>query len=428
VADRVVIPYRPRPLQLQIHALLEAVRFVVAVCHRRFGKTVMAVNHLIKAALTCTKPRGRFAYIAPTYKQGKAVAWDYLKFFAGVIPGIAIHETELRIDFPNGAQVRIFGADNPDSLRGLYFDGVVFDEYGLQPRTIFTEVVRPALADRQGWALFLGTPNGKNQFYDVAQKARLGDDPAWRFAEVKASESGYLLPAELDAAKAVMTEDEYEQEFECSFEAAVKGAFYAKELQQARDQGRITTVPYDPTLPVDTFWDLGIDAMAIWFAQSLRSGETRLIDYEEGIGEGLPYYAQRLKARGYVYGKHWGPHDIQTREIGSGRSRLETAATLGIKFETVPRGDVDEGIHAVRMILPRCYFDAKKTQAGVEALQHYRKDYNTRLQEFKGTPVHDWASHGADAFRTFAVAQQIPKEKRPSSRPSQQFGNAGWMA
>lgn len=395
----VVIDYAPRPLQKVIHGALDAHRWAVAVCHRRFGKSVLAVNQLQKRALTCQQSRPRFAYIAPTYRQGKAIVWDYMKHYAAPIPGHQVNESELRIDYPNGGQVRIFGADNPDSLRGLYFDGAVFDEYGLQPPTIFSEVVRPLLADREGWALFIGTPNGKNQFYDVAQQAQR--DPGWFFAEYKASETGILKPTELTDARRSMTADQYAQEFECSFEASVQGAIYARELQAAREDGRITRVPYDPTLVVDTDWDLGVgDATAIWFTQSLRSREVRVIDYYEATGQGLPHYLQVLKDKGYTYGEHWAPHDIQVREFGLGHSRLDAARSLGLHFQITPKVEkLEDGIHAARMILPRCWFDATKTERGLEALKNYRWDFNTRIQDFTPRPIHNWASHAADAFR-----------------------------
>ena len=416
----VTIPYRPRPLQMQVHRNMR--RFNVLVCHRRFGKTVLGDNHLIRGALTCKRERPRFGYLAPTYTQGKSTSWDYLQHYSRDVPGVTFNQTELRVDFPNQGQVRIYGADNPDSLRGLYFDGVDLDEYGLHQAKTYSEVIAPTLVDRGGWALFKGTPNGRNQFYEVAQhaKARMAaGDPDWYYAEFKASETGLLDAGYLAAAKSMMTADEYAQEFECSFEAAVKGAIYAREMEQAREARRITSVPYDPTMPVDTDWDLGIgDAMAIWFSQSTRGGEVRLIDYYEGSGEGFPHYARMLASKGYTYGKHWAPHDIQVRELSSGRSRLEVAAALGIGFDVCPRlqkteaGEVEEGIHAARMLFPRLWFDAEKCKAGIEALMHYRRDYNQKLNEFKATPVHDWASHGADAFRGLAVRHQVPREAR----------------
>lgn len=422
----ITIPYHPRPLQLKLHEAARSARFGVIVCHRRFGKTVWAVNHLIKGALTCKLQRPRFGYIAPTYTHGKATAFDYMQHYSDPIPARRINQSELRIDYPNEGQVRIYGGDNPDSLRGLYFDGVVLDEYGLHVAKTFSEVIGPTLLDRGGSAWFLGTPNGKNQFYDIAQtaKAKMGEgNPDWFFAEFRASDTGLIPSAELERARQNMTPDEYAQEFECSFEASVKGAIYARELEQARADGRVASVPYDPALPVDTDWDLGIgDAMAIWFSQSTRSGEVRLIDYVEGSGEGFPFYASLLSAKGYTYGKHWAPHDIGVRELGSGRSRRETALSLGIKFELVPRihhaaaGEVEEGIHAARMLFPRCWFDAIKCAKGIEALMHYRRDYNQSLDEFKATPVHDWASHGADAFRGLAVRHRTPEIQREAKR------------
>lgn len=416
---KVVIPYAPRPLQAKVHGTMDKHRFVVAVCHRRFGKSVLAVNELIKGALTCTKDKPRFAYIGPTYRQAKATAWDYLTHFSRPVPGIKVNQSELRIDFPNGGQIRVYGADNPDSLRGIYLDGVVLDEYGMQPGKTFTEVVRPALSDRIGWALFLGTPNGKNQFWDVAQYAQIGNDPEWAYEQFRASQTGYVAEKELEQAKKVMTSDEFAQEFECSFEASVRGAIYSKELEAARSSGRITSVPYDPSLPVDTDWDLGIsDFMSIWFSQSLRTGEVRLIDYYENSGEGFPHYAKVLQAKGYAYGKHWAPHDIMVRELSSGRSRQEVAASMGIRFEIMPRihdsaaGEVEEGIHAARMFLSRCWFDAEKCRYGLESLMHYRREYNQRLNEFKASPVHDSASHGADAFRGLAVRHKTPAERK----------------
>jgi hypothetical protein len=416
----VVIPYDPRPQQRQVHALLASRRFVVLVCHRRFGKTVLGVNHLIRRSLTCKRERPRQGYLAPTYTQGKATAFDYIKHYSDPVPGRAVNQSELRVDFPNGGQVRIYGADNPDGLRGLYFDDVDLDEYGLHQAKTYSEVIAPTLVDRGGTALFKGTPNGRNQFYEVAQHAKnrvAAGDPDWGYAEFKASQTGLLDPGYLAAAQAMMTPDEYAQEFECSFEAAVKGAIYAREMEAARAGKRIGAVPYDPALPVDTDWDLGIgDSMAIWFTQSLRSGEVRAIDYEEASGEGFPWYARLLASKGYTYGKHWAPHDIQVRELSSGRSRLEVAASLGIRFEVTPRlqnteaGEVEEGIHAARMLFPRVWFDAEKCAKGIEALMHYRRDYNQKLNEFKATPVHDWASHGADAFRGLAVRHQVPRD------------------
>lgn len=410
----VQIPYTPRPLQREVGRLCRQKRFGVLVCHRRFGKTVLGVNVNQQTALMSDRPRPRTAYIGPTYRQGKSVAWDYMQFYARPIPGQKPNQSELKIDYPNEGQSRIYGADNPDALRGIYLDRAVLDEFGLHPAKTFSEVIGPTLVDRGGSALFLGTPNGKNQFFEIAQHAKRQEaagDPEWFYREYKASQTGLLDTVYLEQARQMMTSDEYAQEFECSFEAAVKGAIFARELEQARADGRITRVPYEPSLPVDTTWDLGFggkgDSTSIWFTQSLRTHEIRVIDYHEAQGEGLPYYAQMLQSKRYAYGQHWAPHDIIVKE-STGKTRIETAAALGISFQIVPNVGIEDGIHAARMIFPKCWFDGDKCAKGIEALQHYRRDYNEKLNEFKAMPVHDWASHGADAFRYLGVRHQPP--------------------
>ncbi len=416
----VVINYAPRPLQTAMHVALEQHRMAVAVCHRAFGKTTLAINHLQKAALTCRQPRPRYAYIAPTFTQGKSIAWDYMRDFSVDIPGRRVNESELRIDYPNGGQVRIYGADNPDRLRGLHLDGAVLDEFGLMPPRTYSEVVGPALRSRQGWAFFIGTPNGKNEFYKMAQQAKA--DPEWYYVEYKASQTGILSKDELARARAAMTADEYAQEYECSFEASVKGAIYSEEMLRAYQEGRITQVPYTPALGVDTDWDLGVDdATAIWFSQAVRgSGEIRIIDYLEATGKGLNFYKRALDEKPYTYRDHWAPHDIQVRELTSGQSRLDTARALGLNFQIAPRiQNVAERIHATRMILPRCYFDGIRCQVGIEALQGYRWKMPTINQTGQQLPIHDWASHGADAFG--AMALRFFDEKH---HPERQAGRA----
>jgi len=411
--------YAPRAPQLALHHAMEGHRWVVAVCHRRMGKTVAAVNHLIMKALECQKERPRFAYIAPTLKQAKLVAWDYLKHYTDPVPEREQRESELMVNLPGGRRVTLFGADNPDAIRGAYFDGVVLDEYGLQPPNLFPEVVRPLLSDRQGWATFLGTPNGRNEFYRVWQRAQQDETGQWAGVMFKASQTGIITAEELVDARAAMTEEQYLQEYECSFEAAVRGSIYGSELDLARQEGRITLVPVDPILPVHTTWDLGMgDATSIWFSQHTKTGEVRLVDYYEASGEGLPHYVSVLQQKGYAYGEHYAPHDIQVRELSSGRSRWEVAQGLGITFKIVPRiarrtgNELEEGIHAARMLLPKCWFDTKKVATGLDALQHYRRDFNARLGEFKATPIHDWSSHAADAFRYLAIWASAPKQER----------------
>ena len=415
------IPYTPRPGQAQLHGELQAKRWGVVVCHRRWGKTVMAINHLLRDAVLNSKPNPRYAYIAPTYRQAKAVAWDYLKQFAGAVPMVRFHETELRADLPNGARIQLLGAENPDSLRGIYLDGSVLDEMADMPESLFPEIIRPALSDRKGWALFIGTPRGHNAFYELYTAAEGQKD--WHTAIYRASETGILDDEELDAAKAMMTADQFEQEFECSWVANVPGAVFGKELQDIQEKGRIASVPYDPSVRVDTWWDLGVgDSTAIWFTQSVGRA-VHVIDFYENRGEGLPHYAKVLQGKDYFYGSHNAPHDIEVRELGSGKSRRETAWDLGINFRVVPKLPVEDGLHAAQMLIPRCWFDAELCKPGLEALRQYHRAYNERLRTFRNTPVHDWSSHAADAFRYLAVGL---KESTQYDKPPQAIADSSY--
>ena len=419
MAAPIKIPYKPRPLQAEMHNSLK--RWNVLVMHRRFGKTVWAVNELIKKALTCELPRPRVAFVAPTFTQAKRIAWDYVKFYAGVIPGVTFNETELRVDFPNGGRLMLLSAENPDSLRGIYLDMCAFDEFGMQNPRVWGEVVRPALSDREGAAIFLGTPAGHNHFYDLLETAKQQVDSGseqWYWKIVKASESKLVKDEELEAARAQMTPEQYEQEYECSFTAAIIGAYYGKLLSDAEDNGRVTRVPYDPMYPVHTAWDLGInDSTAIWFAQIFRGGAVNVIDYYESSGVGLQHYADVLSKKEYTYGDHLAPHDIEVRELGSGKSRLETAYTLGIKFRVIPKMKVADGINAARMLIPKCYFDRDRCSEGLECLKQYRQEWDERRKVFRDHPLHDFTSHAADAFRYLAVGL----ENRSSfTKPPQQ--------
>jgi len=413
----VVIPYKPRPLQREIHASLK--RWNLLVCHRRFGKTVFAINELIKQAAKNKQKMPRYAYVAPYYKQAKQIAWDYLKDFTRPIPGIKVNESELRVDFPWGARIQLFGADSPDSMRGLYLDGVVLDEYADMSPRIFSEVLRPALSDREGSAIFIGSAKGGTPFYDLWERVK--DEPDWFVKVYPASETGVIPESELEDARKIMDEDEFNQEYECSWTASIKGAYYGKQLAEAQSDDRIGKVPYDPRLPVHTAWDLGVgDSTAIWFYQVLGQ-EIRIIDFHEDSGEGLPYYAKILDERGYKYGDHWAPHDIQVRELGSGKSRIETAKMLGIQFRIVPNLSIDDGINAVRNTIPRCWFDAKKCELGLQALRNYRKEYDDRRQEYKPRPLHDWSSHASDAFRYLAVSLRDKQKTKNIKQPRLQI-------
>lgn len=411
--QRIVIPYSPRPQFQLFHDRTQ--RFAAIVAHRRAGKTVACVNDLIKAALLCERENPRFAYIAPYFTQAKDIAWNYVKHYTAVIPGVETNESELRVDLPNGGRVRLYGAENYDRLRGIYLDGVVLDEPAdIDPRA-WPEVIRPALSDRKGWAVFIGTPKGRNAFYEIWAGDTEGkwtgaiNDPDWFSLMLKASETQILDPAELADARKTMSEDQFEQEYECSFQAAVQGAYYGREMKQAEEDKRLTRVPWEPKLKVHTAWDLGVgDSTAIWFVQ--QSGkEIRVIDYYESSGVGLDHYAKVLKERPYVYGDHILPHDASVKDLGTGRSREETLRSLGISIRIIPAQSVEDGINAARLIIPRCWFDADKCKRGIEALRQYRRDYDEKLKNFKSRPLHDWTSHAADAFRYLALGLRDQK-------------------
>ena len=396
---RVEIPYAPRPLQRELHNAVT--RFNVIVAHRRFGKTVFCINHALRAAIRNRLPSPRYGYVAPFRTQAKTVAWDYVKQFTAPIPGVQWNEAELRCDLPNGARITLFGADNFDAMRGVYFDGVVMDEYAQMAPSAWSAVVRPALADRTGWSIFIGTPQGRNSFWELYDKAP--DQPDWSRFMYKASETGILPPDELKAARREMTPAMYAQEFECSFQAAILGAVYGTEIEFAEKEGRICRVPYEKGLPVHTAWDLGIgDSTAILMFQ-LAGREIRVIDCIESFGVGLDWYVGELKSRPYVYGTHLLPHDVEVKELGTGRSRRETLSEYGLRCEVVPKQRIEDGINALRGVMSRMWFDNEKCRQAVEALRQYRYEYREKLNAFAAAPVHDWTSHVADAARYLAM-------------------------
>ena len=417
---RVVIPYAPRKQFQPFHERKQ--RFSCLVCHRRAGKTVATLNDKQRRALTTTKENYRAAYIAPFYAQAKDVAWDYIKRYAAPIPGVSFNESELRVDYPNGARIRLYGADNYDRMRGVYLDDVTLDEYGDMDPRAWSEVIRPALADRQGTATFIGTPKGNNHFQEVFDRA--GADADWFRLKLRASETNLIAADELAAARKEMSEDQYEQEFECSFSAAVVGAFYARDINQAEKDGRITSVPWERSVAVHTAWDLGIDdATAIWMYQTVGR-EIRVIDYVEMSGEALDWYVRELNKRPYVWGEHHLPHDAEVRELGTGRSRTETLESLGLRdVRVVPAQRIEDGVNAVRMILPQCWFDAEKTARGVAALKNYRREWDEKAKVVRQRPLHDWSSDGSDAFRYLAMAYETPRK----ARARQGVGAVSWM-
>jgi hypothetical protein len=352
------------------------------------------------------KPNSRYAFISPTFKQGKATAWDYIKTFGGKIPGVKFNESELRADFPNGARITILGAENDQALRGIFLDGCILDETQSIAPNLFPEIIRPSLADRKGWCVFIGTPKGKNYFFELYQYAQKTE--GWYSSLHKASETKILDDDELKAAKSIMSDDLFEQEFECSFQAAITGSYYGAIIENLEKTNRVVDNLYDKALPVETWWDLGMnDSTVIWFAQR-HKGEIRLIDFYENAGEGLDHYANIIESKNYKYSRHIAPHDIKVRELGAyGKSRLETALELGIAFEVAPKLSLEDGIEAVRKSLPNCWFDKNKCHYGIECLKSYQKKWDDTNQCFRNRPIHNFASHAADALRTGIVGYGI---------------------
>lgn len=410
-ALKIVFPYSPRAQFGEFHSRKQ--RWACVVAHRRAGKTVACVNDLIRAAVSCKKPNPRTAYIAPLHVQAKDVAWGYVKQFSAVVPGAQVNESELRVDFPhNGGRIRLYGADNYDRMRGIYLDAVVLDEYADMDPRVWPEVIRPALSDRQGWATFIGTPKGRNSFFELYQSAKENAD--WYDLMLRASETGIVAASELADAQSMMTPEQYSQEYEVSFDAAIIGAYYGKEIADAERAGRVGEVLYDPNLLTHTAWDLGIgDSTAIWFWQVGPEG-LRVIDCYENHGQALPHYVAELEARAYKYGSDYVPHDAKVRDLSTGRTRVETLVSLKRRPVVVPDHKLMDGINAARVSFPRVRIDAEKCKFGLEALRQYRTEFDEKAKVFKNTPKHDWTSHFADSWRYMAVAWRemvMPKEK-----------------
>lgn len=417
--QRIDLGYRARRQFAPFHRRKQ--RWAAIVAHRRAGKTVACIMDLVDAALRCEKPSGRFAYVAPFYAQAKDVAWSYLKHYTGPIPGVDHNESELRVDLPNGSRIRLYGADNYNRLRGIYLDGVILDEFADMDPRAWSEVIRATLSDRKGWATFIGTPKGRNSFYDIwagntetGWIGALNDPETWFSLLLKASETGLVDKDELDDARRAMTPEQYNQEFECSFDAAIVGAYYGRDIAQLEERKLITAVPWDKSLRVETSWDLGLDdATAVWFYQIVGQ-EIRVIDYFEA-SQPLEESARAVLGKPYLYGTHYMPHDIATREMISGKARKDTLEGLGLKDIHVGVAcDPAERINAARMMLSRCVFDARQCNRGIEVLKNYRREWDDKRKTFRDRPLHDWSSHGADAFGEFAVNYRTKVE---SSRP-----------
>lgn len=416
--NHVVIPYKPRDHFKPLHASPKRWKFVVA--HRRAGKSVSEINEMIKRALQNTRqyPPPRYAYVGPSFAQTKDLIWGYLKHYTAVFKGMdgyRVSEGDLQVVLPNGAMINLYGgAAAYERMRGLYFDGIVLDEYPLLNPAVFSTVVRPCLADYRGWAIISGTSNGDDHFHELKKKNQ--NDPDWDFFIIPVTETNALHPDEVVEMTKDMTPEEYAREMLCSFDAPIEGAYYAEMMNKAQAEGRICSVPHDPNAPVITWWDLGIsDDMPVWFVQRVGR-EIHVIDHLKVNGKSLSEVYKmitgtwvdpntgeipaKVKARQeYNFAAHVLPHDVKARELGTGKSRYEIMTDLAgqVPVLVAPSLSVEDGITAVRSILPICYFDKEKTEDGRSALRNYHRSK-------AGKPVHNWASHDADAFRMGAVS------------------------
>jgi phage terminase large subunit len=419
--------YVRRPIFALFHD--RAQRWACMICHRRAGKTVASLMDLLDAALH--KPNGRYCYIAPLRNQAKTVAWDYLVAFARPVQARPPNQAELHVDLINGSRITLFGADNPDALRGPFFDGAVLDEYADIAPSLFRQVVRPALADRKGFAIILGTIKGRNQLWELYTQAK--NDPAWYTALLRASETHVLPDEELEDSRRLMTDAQYAAEFECDPYAAILGAYYAKEMREAEEDGRLyDDLPVVLHQPIHCAWDLGNGSnMAIWAFQVGEKGPL-IHDFIQMSGYYFDDYIRELDARGYD-GFDYLPEDAKVHSFETGRTRVETLRIAKRKPILIPRHRLDDGINAAKMTLRVSKFNATKCAAGLEALRQYRQEWNERARVFRDNPEHDWASHGADGFRYLSMAwKMIRKEIAPEPRllfkPTQELTIADYVA
>ena len=404
MSSPIKLKYRPRSVFEDFHDRKE--RWAVIVAHRRCGKTVACINDLIVKALLENKQHAQYAYIAPFYSQAKSVAWRYLERFSEPVM-VKANQSELWVELINGARIRLFGADNPDALRGNFLDGVVLDEMADMKPSVWGEIIRPLLADRLGWATFIGTPKGHNAFYDIYNEAT--KKPNWYVKVLRADQTNLLPQSELDDAKASMSDNQYEQEFLCSFEAAILGAYYGQEMRRITDLDRITSVDYDPMFPCHTAWDLGYNdsTSIIWF--QVVYGEIRVLDHHLSNGQAIPFYTMLLEQKedqyGYKYGYHYLPHDARAKTLASGGKSIieQISAKIDIKhLKIVPNLSLQDGIQATRLALTRCWFD-NRCEELIECLRQYQREWDDDKKVFRDRPKHDWTSHSADAMRYLSI-------------------------
>lgn len=398
-AQVITLPYHPRQQFVGFHERSQ--RWAVLVVHRRGGKTVSAINDLIKGALTCTKPSPRFAYVAPTYSQAKDVAWNYLTQFTQPIPERVVAVSELHVTMPGDRRVRLYGADNYDRMRGIYLDGCVIDEPADMDPAAWYDVIRPALSDRRGWCVWIGTPKGKDAFFRLYQSAL--SDPEWFTLHLPASQSGILPADELESAKRAMRVNvgAYEREYECSFEAPIPGSIYGDILSKLRANGQIKDFLVDSAYPVFAAWDIGwSDETSVWLFQ-VAGREVLWLWHTRQRHKTAAEMVKIVGDSGIPVSGHFLPWDSNATASSVGvtyRGEVAKAGAMNIKVMP-PTREIWAGINAARDILSKSYFRATACADGIEALSAYRCKETSAGGVVASEPLHDWASHSSDAFR-----------------------------
>lgn len=426
----VTLPFTPRPWQIPLLDCRK--RSIVAVVHRRAGKSTAFVWRGLRKALTEDRAHlplarrnlrsdpPRVVHVLPAQVMWKRTGlWDKVTRAAEAIPGAVVMKSEMRIELPNGGVYQCGGMDRPDSYRGSYADELIEDEADDVIADGLDMVVEPMLADYRGARVRIGTPKGNGRLaaaYDAAGE----DENSARFL-LPYQKTGALEPDQIERLRQTLDEEEFAQELECSFTAPNSGSYYSKWLDAALGDGRVGKVTYDPKLPVYTCWDLGMDdSTAIWWFQRSPGGEWRWLEYHEDNGVGLDQYAKLVLAKPYVYGKHYLPHDVEVRELtNGGQSRRQFMAGLGVRpIFVVPAANPADRVTAVRNILPRSFFDAQGCAVGLKNLRSYRRQWNEHMGVWRSEPVHDGASHGADAFGTGVQGSRDPEnENKPKLPP-----------
>lgn len=404
------IAYKPRTFFHRFHARRS--RWTILVAHRRAGKTVAAVNDLIERASRNPLAAPRYGYVAPQLKQAKAIAWTYLKAAAAPFSP-KISEAELYVELsalPNAPRITIYGADNPDAFRGMYFDGVVLDEFGNMVESTFTEILLPALIDRRGWCVFMGTPNGPNHFREMYYEKKT--DPDWLVEWLPVTITRAIDDDTLAEMRKLMDPEQYAQEMLCNFEAAVRGAIYARQMEAMEAEGRIGDFKFDPITPVDLIMDLGWrDLTVAGFVQQRPDGLLLGHVYADSLQPIKTYtdYAKRYwKTNNLRPGKIWLPHDARAKSLQTGKSTVEVFVKEKLRPKIVPELGLLDGIGVTRQGFQFWYVNEKECGKFILAAKTYRREYDDKLKTFGEQPVHDWASHYMDMFRYSNIVCTIP--------------------